>query len=601
MTLKQFLFGTINRKIILGFLVIVLIIAITGFSSLFQVRGITNTIIEEIPLSIEQLEKTSNLDALARFIQYYDEVLTMSARNYAFTSDIRWKTRYYDYVPLLDAAISESIEKGDEEEVNFFESVDIANIALIKMEEEAIENVDNGNYGEAIAILESKEYWRQKEIYKTGLINYVETRGENYEAALSISTEELSKISIDSQNTIKRVSYFILIAILLTLAVAFFVGFYVSRKISKPIKELSFAANEIERGNFKSRIDIKTGDELERLGKTLNKTIEVLEKTDEERKQLDKAKTEFMSITSHELRSPMTPMKAQLQMILGDYFGKISPKQRESLDIVLRNTERLDRIIQDFLEISRIEAARLKFKFIRTDIGNHVQRLVKEMQGFMPEKKIRIVANIGKIPVIEVDPDRIMQILRNLINNAIKFTPEDGKIIINVGLESNMIKFSVQDNGVGVKKEDQRRLFEPFFQAEQTMYREKGGTGLGLAICKGIVETQEGKIWIESELGKGSTFLFKIPLKPVKEIKSIKLLFSTKKEVDKKVKEVLINILGPLGIKEFERLEIQGLDYKSIIKCLKDLEEKRVIDKAALKNADHKLTSIFEIKIKKLK
>jgi len=365
--------------------------------------------------------------------------------------------------------------------------------------------------------------------------------------------------------------------------------------------QLSFAANEIERGNFKSRIDIKTGDELERLGKTLNKTIEVLEKTDEERKQLDKAKTEFMSITSHELRSPMTPMKAQLQMILGDYFGKISPKQRESLDIVLRNTERLDRIIQDFLEISRIEAARLKFKFIRTDIGNHVQRLVKEMQGFMPEKKIRIVANIGKIPVIEVDPDRIMQILRNLINNAIKFTPEDGKIIINVGLESNMIKFSVQDNGVGVKKEDQRRLFEPFFQAEQTMYREKGGTGLGLAICKGIVETQEGKIWIESELGKGSTFLFKIPLKPVKEIKSIKLLFSTKKEVDKKVKEVLINILGPLGIKEFERLEIQGLDYKSIIKCLKDLEEKRVIDKAALKNADHKLTSIFEIKIKNKK
>ena len=299
---------------------------------------------------------------------------------------------------------------------------------------------------------------------------------------------------------------------------------FVFNSILKPIIQLHKATEELEKGNYSVRTNIKTKDELEQLGKSFNKTAEVLGNLENEHKQIDKSKTEFLSISSHELRSPMTPMMAQLQMLLGDYFGKLNQKQKESIDIVLRNTKRLDGIIQDFLEISRIEAARLKFIFVKTDLSQNINSLVKEMQGFLPEKNITIKKEIKILPIIEVDPDRTMQVLRNLINNAKKFSPNDTTITIYAERKGNFIEFSVSDEGIGISKEKQQRIFEPFYRAEETMYRRYGGTGLGLAICKGIVESQNGKIWFESKKGRGTIFHFTIPLNPVREIKPLKLI-----------------------------------------------------------------------------
>jgi signal transduction histidine kinase len=231
--------------------------------------------------------------------------------------------------------------------------------------------------------------------------------------------------------------------------------------------------------------------------------IAALAQTKDERKGIESAKTRFLSITSHELRSPMTPLKAQLQMLEGEYFGKLNEKQKEAVSIVVRNADHLDRIIVDFLEISRIEAARLKFLFEKVSLNKSVQELLSVMKGFMPEKKIKIISKISKLPVIEVDAERVNQVLRNLINNAIKFSKDNGTVEVTAKVEQNHMLFSVKDNGIGMKDEDQRRIFEPFYQAEQTMYRKKGGTGLGLAICRGIVESQNGKIWLDSEVGKG--------------------------------------------------------------------------------------------------
>jgi len=221
-------------------------------------------------------------------------------------------------------------------------------------------------------------------------------------------------------------------------------------------------------------------------------------------------------------------------MLMRDYFGKLNQKQKDSLNIILRNTNHLDLIIQDFLEISRIESARLKFNFMEIELTNPINSLVKEMNNFMPEKKIKIVTQLGTLPLMEVDPERVIQIIRNLTQNAIKFSPENSTIKISASVVNKMLQISVADQGIGIKKEDQEKLFEPFFQAEQTIYKRKAGTGLGLAISKGIVEAQEGKIWLESQVEKGTTFFFTIPLTPVKEIKSIKLLFSSEKEPAKK-------------------------------------------------------------------
>ena len=291
----------------------------------------------------------------------------------------------------------------------------------------------------------------------------------------------------------------------------------------------------------------------------------------------------------------MTPMLAQLQMLEGDYFGKLNTKQKESLAIVLRNTERLDNIIKDFLEISRIEAARLKFKFVKTDLTKTVNLIIKEMRGFLPEKKITLLPKIEKLPTIFCDPDRVGQVLRNLINNAIKFTKENGKVIIMAKQEGNMILFSVKDSGIGVSKKDQERLFEPFYQADNMYQHKSGGTGLGLAIIRGIVESQNGRVWIESETGKGSTFSFTIPLTPVKKIKPIKLLFSEKENVEIKLKNIFKEILGPMGDIEFETLKTsQGISKKNLIEYINLIKKKGVLSLIQYEEFKNKCYSIYK-------
>ncbi|MFH2027580.1 MAG: ATP-binding protein [Nanoarchaeota archaeon] len=407
-----------------------------------------------------------------------------------------------------------------------------------------------------------------------GSIRYMDTEGEELFAAYEFlpdigfciyMDQKISKAiePIREMNRVYLMIGSIMAVVIVLLSIA------LTREIIRPIYKLKSATEKLRKGQFDTRIDINTKDELGELGESFNQTIQVLEKMDQERKQLDHAKTEFISITSHELRSPMTPMKAQLQMLLGEYFGKLNEKQKAAADIVLRNTTRLDKIIVDFLEVSRIEAARLKFRFVKTNLTEHIDRLIQEMNGFMPEKNIKLEKDMGKLPIIEVDPDRVMQVLRNLINNAKKFSPDNSTIIIGAHLKDNEIFINVKDNGIGISAEDQTRVFEPFFQAEKTMYRKYGGTGLGLAICKGIVESQHGKIWLESAVGKGTVFSFTIPLKPVKEIEPIKLLFSPKEQIEEEIKKIFKTMLGPLGDAEFDELiKTKGLSKENLFKYI---------------------------------
>ena len=346
------------------------------------------------------------------------------------------------------------------------------------------------------------------------------------------------------------------IAIIALIAVdAGFIGFLVSRSISKPIKELYNVAREVETGNYDVRLDVKTNDEIGMLGEAFNRTTATLGRLEEERKEIDTAKTEFLSITSHELRSPMTPMKAQLQMLEDGYFGKLNKKQKDSLAIVIRNADRLDHIIVDFLDISRIEAARLKFDFKEIDLTQTVRDITKFMEGFAKEKNIKLIVNVDKLPVIEVDSDRVSQILRNIINNAIKFSQENSKVEITARATADHILFSVNDYGCGLTPENQIRIFEPFYQVESASRRRHGGTGLGLAICRGIVESQKGKIWVESKPGAGCKFYFTVPMAPVREIEPIKVLFSQKDIIERKIREEFKTILGPLGDEEFNELK----------------------------------------------
>ena len=385
----------------------------------------------------------------------------------------------------------------------------------------------------------------------------------------------------------------IIIFVLASAAIALAAAYHSTHPLPQPIKQLYTAAHQLSEGNFKAKANIQTNDELQELGTVFDTATEALSKLDEERKQIDQAKTRFLSITSHELRSPMTPMKAQLQMLEQGYYGKLNKKQKDGLQVIMRNADRLDTIIADFLEISRIEAARLKFNFKKTDVAKTAREVISYMQGFMPKKHIIITEKFGKLPIIETDPDRLTQVLRNLLSNAVKFSKEKTTVLVTAQLERDFIRFSVKDQGVGISPKDQLKLFEPFFQAEQTMYRGNGGNGLGLAICRGIVLSQNGKIWLESAVGKGTTFFFTLPLKPVKEIKPIRVLFSTKDQIEKKLAELFSELLGPIGASEFEDLRQESLSRDQILSYIDELKKKGILTRVAADEFKYKANHLF--------
>jgi signal transduction histidine kinase len=403
--------------------------------------------------------------------------------------------------------------------------------------------------------------------------------------------EEKTSIAFQNMNKYYNLFFYVTFGIF---GFVIFVGLIFSRRFGGPLKEFQRVVSEVKKGNYGVRAYVKSKDELGELATLLNEAIERLERIQREHREIEKSKTEFLSITSHELRSPMTPMKAQLQMLLKGYYGRLNEKQKQALEVILRNTERLDKIIVDLLELSRIEAARLKFNFVKVDLTEYIDKLIQEMKGFMPEKNIEIIKKIDKLPIIETDPDRVMQVLRNLINNAIKFSKPNGKVIVSATLKGDYLLFSVKDYGVGISPRDQKRIFEPFYQAEQTIYREHGGTGLGLAICRGIVESQGGKIWVESQPGKGSTFYFTLPLVPVKKIKPIRLMFFSESRILVDLREIFKEYLGPIGGLEFEALRKRGrLSKENIFKYINSLIKKGVLEKRIGELFKNKVAEVF--------
>jgi len=230
-------------------------------------------------------------------------------------------------------------------------------------------------------------------------------------------------------------------------------------------------------------------------------------------------KTDFLNVTSHELRTPVTPIKGYLQMLLKQKIGSITEEQEKVLKIIQRNTDRLDHLIQDLLDISRLESGTMKFIPEQADINRLIGEIAETMRSSADLKNIKINVDLEeKIPDLIIDRDRVKQVIMNLINNAIKFSPDGSVVNIRAKKEEDEILFEVQDSGRGIPKNEQTKIFDTFYQVDSGMDRKFGGVGLGLSISRGIVLAHGGRIWAESTVGKGSTFRFTLPIEPVVDI-----------------------------------------------------------------------------------
>jgi predicted ATPase/signal transduction histidine kinase len=230
----------------------------------------------------------------------------------------------------------------------------------------------------------------------------------------------------------------------------------------------------------------------------------------EQLKELDKLKDEFFSSAAHEIKNPLTPVKIQSQMLLKNHFGEINEKQKQSVETILRNTNRLIRLTDDILTISKMKAGVLKYEMEENNLVNIIENSFGNMELTAKDKKINLVKkHPEQLPEVKCDRDRINQVIENLIGNALKFTPENGRITVEAKQTGNEIIVSVEDTGIGISPENQGKIFNTFFQVSS----KYGGTGLGLTICKNIVEAHHGRMWVESEIGKGSKFIFTLPVK----------------------------------------------------------------------------------------
>ncbi len=631
-------------KLSLGVVVAAVLVVFLGYALLGQLKKMAQPLYNDIPQSIEMLDKALYLDHLAGNIIYYDEVLTQAARNYAFTGDYKWKQRYLDVEPELDRIIKFALERSSDTDKDNFKKVDTANIALLDMEHRAIDLVDEGEREEAIKILEGENYTQEKNNYKTAIQSYREIKGVEYENSLKSAKAVTFGAIENTQLIVLRSINLTIISILLVFVAVFSLSTFFSHSITNALDKLRVLTLEISRGNFSFRTNIKAKDEFGQLANSFNNmaqvleskttSIELLNKEIEERKiltdklkeakeewertfdsigdfvfiqdrnkniircnqsfsdamglkmeeiigkkcfeivhksdkpwplcpfeetlkdkkthiqevddpkvgipllvttspmldnegnllgivhiakdiskikEVDKIKDDFISTVSHELRTPLSIAKEGISLVLDGIVGDVTEEQRDILTTSKNNIDRLARIINNLLDISKIEFGKVQLQKVNIDLIEQIKNVLSSFDLKIKAAGLAIntVFNSAKIN-INVDSDKIIQAMTNLVNNAIKFT-EKGSIEVSVLDKGDYVECSVSDTGIGIQEKDLPNVFSKFQQFRRTPGPGDKGTGLGLSISKGIIEAHSGHIWVTSKPEEGTKFTFTLP------------------------------------------------------------------------------------------
>ena len=292
------------------------------------------------------------------------------------------------------------------------------------------------------------------------------------------------------------------IAALVAVAIAVALGFVMSRLITSPMKQLAFSARKIAAGDLSQRVRHESDDEVGEVSNAFNSMAEQLENKEKSRKQL-------LADVAHELRNPLSIVQGNLEAWLD---GVIMPTP-EQIGSVYDETILLNRLITDLKELSLAEAGQLKLHLEEADLRELVGAEITGFQARCQEKRISLVSEMAdNLPIVNLDRDRIRQVLHNLLENALRYTPATGSVRGRVQVTPDRdVMISVSDTGSGIDRVDLPYVFDHFYKADKSRQRTRGGAGIGLALVKKYVELHSGRVWVESEVGKGSTFYFTLP------------------------------------------------------------------------------------------
>jgi len=293
---------------------------------------------------------------------------------------------------------------------------------------------------------------------------------------------------------------------------AVMLGFVLSWSLVGPLRRTEARLSGIASGDFSSHVDVPNRDELGSLAANVNRMNDELQRLYRELESSSTHKSEFLANMSHELRTPLNAIIGFSQVLRERMFGQINAKQEEYLDDILSSGSHLLSLINDVLDLSKVEAGRIQLDVARFSLGDALDRGVVMVRERALANRVAITLKAAPdVDFVDGDERRIRQVIFNLLANAVKFTPAGGTVAVVSERVNGEVRISVTDTGPGVRPEDHERIFEEFQQSEVgTAHGE--GTGLGLALSKRLVELHGGRIWVESEPGRGSSFVFALPL-----------------------------------------------------------------------------------------
>jgi two-component system sensor histidine kinase GlrK len=355
-------------------------------------------------------------------------------------------------------------------------------------------------------------FYKEVEFLRAGQLYPKKWYTQEKEKAINVIMEDMKELRAYSENnTYKKIKELgeaganaRKVAVIMTVFSLIFgitISIFITRSITKPLAAMRNKTREVARGNYESNLNLSSPPEIGELAQDFNFMCNKL-------KEMDGMKSDFFSLMSHELRTPLTSIKEGTTLLLEGVGGETNDKQKRLLSIITEESNRLIDLVNSVLDLSKMEVGMMTYNFVKTDITPLINKAVVEIEPIAKAKNIKTELNIINegLPFTNMDTEKILQVLRNLIGNAVKFTPQGGCVKISARHVNGNIEVSVADKGPGIPKKDLISIFDKFKSS-----KSHKGTGLGLAIVKNVVTAHGGKVWAESKPGQGSTFIFVLP------------------------------------------------------------------------------------------